>query len=117
MSEEQELKERFGALGLHLIDKAQEEINEIHRQTLFQKANIRKSYATKKQATPTPAAIIRKRVSSTTSIDLLSTTIYPSPTRTLLDIPCGKNNITSGEKNSNTATSSLGMLIPNNPKA
>lgn len=44
ISEEKDLKERFGNLGLYLVEKAKKEINEINRQTLFQKAEIRKSY-------------------------------------------------------------------------
>jgi vacuolar-type H+-ATPase subunit E/Vma4 len=38
------LRERFGNLGLYLIEKAKEEIRDINRQTLFQKAEIRKRY-------------------------------------------------------------------------
>ena len=44
ISEERDLKERFGNLGLYLIEKAKEEIREINRQNLFQKAEIRKKY-------------------------------------------------------------------------
>lgn len=44
ISEEKKLKERFGNLGLYLINKAQEEIKEFNRQNLFQKAEIRKRY-------------------------------------------------------------------------
>jgi vacuolar-type H+-ATPase subunit E/Vma4 len=44
ISEEKNLKERFGNLGLYLINKAQEEIKEFNRQNLFQKAEIRKIY-------------------------------------------------------------------------
>ncbi|MHA1150802.1 MAG: hypothetical protein ACTSR8_21490 [Promethearchaeota archaeon] len=47
MTEEFKLKERFGALGLYLVEKAQDEINELHRQVLFQKSNIRKTYTDK----------------------------------------------------------------------
>ena len=42
ISEEKNLKERFGNLGLYLINKAHDEIKEINRQNLFQKAEIRK---------------------------------------------------------------------------
>jgi len=38
------LRERFGNLGIYLIEKAKEEIRDINRQTLFQKADIRKRY-------------------------------------------------------------------------
>lgn len=38
------MKERFGNLGLYLVNKAQEEIKELNRQNLFQKAEIRKKY-------------------------------------------------------------------------
>ncbi len=38
------MKERFGNLGLYLVNKAQEEIKEFNRQNLFQKAEIRKIY-------------------------------------------------------------------------
>lgn len=38
------MKERFGNLGLYLVNKAQEEIKEFNRQNLFQKAEIRKKY-------------------------------------------------------------------------
>ena len=44
ISEEKDLKERFGNLGLYLVEKAKEEIKEINRQNLFQKAEIRKRY-------------------------------------------------------------------------
>lgn len=44
ISEEKNLKERFGNLGLYLVEKAKEEIKEINRQNLFQKAEIRKRY-------------------------------------------------------------------------
>jgi vacuolar-type H+-ATPase subunit E/Vma4 len=42
ISEEKELKKQFGNLGLHLINQAQNEIGEINRLTLFQKARIKK---------------------------------------------------------------------------
>jgi vacuolar-type H+-ATPase subunit E/Vma4 len=42
ISEERGFKERIGNLGLYLIDKAQKEIDELNRQTLFQKAEIKK---------------------------------------------------------------------------
>ena len=42
ISEEKELKKQFGNLGLHLINQAQDEIGEINRLTLFQKARIKK---------------------------------------------------------------------------
>ena len=44
ISEEKDLKERFGNLGLYLVEKAKKEIKEINRQNLFQKAEIRKKY-------------------------------------------------------------------------
>lgn len=44
ISEEPDLKKNVGALGLFMIDKAQQEIKEIHRKSLFQKAEIRKEY-------------------------------------------------------------------------
>jgi len=44
ISEDKNLKERFGNLGLYLVNKAQEEIKEFNRQNLFQKAEIRKRY-------------------------------------------------------------------------
>ena len=44
ISEEKNLKERFGNLGLYLVNKAQAEIKEFNRQNLFQKAEIRKKY-------------------------------------------------------------------------
>lgn len=44
ISEEKDLKERFGNLGLYLVEKAKKEIKEINRQNLFQKAEIRKRY-------------------------------------------------------------------------
>ena len=46
-SEEEELKKTVGALGLYLINKALQEIKEIHRQILFQKTEIRKQYEDK----------------------------------------------------------------------
>jgi len=36
------LKERFGKLGLHLINKAENDIKKINQQTLFQIAEIKK---------------------------------------------------------------------------
>jgi len=48
ISEETDLKKAVGALGIYMIDKAQQEIKEIHRRTLFQKAEIRKEYLEKK---------------------------------------------------------------------
>lgn len=48
ISEETDLKKNVGALGMFMIDKAQQEIKEIHRKTLFQKAEIRKEYLKKK---------------------------------------------------------------------
>lgn len=44
ISEEVELKEKVGLLGLFMIDQAQREIKEINRTTLFQKAEIRKNF-------------------------------------------------------------------------
>ncbi|MFW9971675.1 MAG: V-type ATP synthase subunit E family protein [Candidatus Odinarchaeota archaeon] len=38
------LKERFGKLGLHLIEKAKDEIKQLDEQTLFQIAEIKKRY-------------------------------------------------------------------------
>jgi len=40
--EDKGIRERFGNLGLYLINKAQEEIRDLNQQTLFQKAEIRK---------------------------------------------------------------------------
>lgn len=48
ISEETDLKKNVGVLGMFMIDKAQQEIIEIHRKLLFQKAEIRKEYAKKK---------------------------------------------------------------------
>ncbi len=42
MSEEKPLKERFGKLGLYLVEKAQNEIKDINQLNLFQKARIKK---------------------------------------------------------------------------
>ena len=44
ISEEKELKKRFGNLGLYLIDKAQNEIKELNQKTMFQKAEIKKRF-------------------------------------------------------------------------
>ncbi|MBD3193724.1 MAG: hypothetical protein GF317_01615 [Candidatus Lokiarchaeota archaeon] len=44
MSEKINLKERFGKLGMYLIDRAKEEIKDISQQKLFQKAEIKKKY-------------------------------------------------------------------------
>jgi vacuolar-type H+-ATPase subunit E/Vma4 len=44
MSENRDLKERFGHLGMYLIEKAQEEIKNLNQQILFQKAEIKKRY-------------------------------------------------------------------------
>ena len=44
ISEEKNLKERFGNLGLYLIDKAQNEIRKMNQEMLFQKAEIKKKY-------------------------------------------------------------------------
>jgi vacuolar-type H+-ATPase subunit E/Vma4 len=38
------LKDRFSNLGLYLIDKAEKEIKELNQKTLFQKAEIKKSF-------------------------------------------------------------------------
>lgn len=38
----EDLKERFGKLGIYLIEKAQDNLKEINRQNLFQKAEIKK---------------------------------------------------------------------------
>lgn len=38
------MKQGFGKLSIHLIEKAQEEIKEINRQTLFQMSEIKKKY-------------------------------------------------------------------------
>ncbi|NHJ24422.1 MAG: hypothetical protein EAX89_07605 [Candidatus Lokiarchaeota archaeon] len=44
MIEEKELKRNTGKLGLYMIENAQQEIKNIQRKTLFQKAEIRKEY-------------------------------------------------------------------------
>lgn len=44
MSEEKEIKEQFGLLGLYLIDKAEKKIKELNQNTLFQKAEIKKNH-------------------------------------------------------------------------
>ena len=44
ISEEKELKKRFGNLGLYLIDKAQNEIKELNQKTMFQKGEIKKRF-------------------------------------------------------------------------
>ncbi|MFW9865430.1 MAG: V-type ATP synthase subunit E family protein [Candidatus Thorarchaeota archaeon] len=44
ISELKSLKERFGKLGLHLIERAKKEINDINQQTIFQTAEIKKRY-------------------------------------------------------------------------
>ncbi|MHA1670291.1 MAG: V-type ATP synthase subunit E [Promethearchaeota archaeon] len=48
ISEEIDLKKNVGVLGMFMVEKAQQEIKEIHRKTLFQKAEIRKEYLEKK---------------------------------------------------------------------
>ncbi len=45
ISEEKELKEKFGNLGLYLINKAQDEIKDFNQRILFQKAEIRKRFS------------------------------------------------------------------------
>ncbi len=45
---EKNLKESFGNLGLYLVEKAKNEIRELHQQTLFQKADIKKRFIDKK---------------------------------------------------------------------
>ncbi len=44
ISEEKELKKRFGNLGLYLIDKAHNEIKELNQKTMFQKGEIKKRF-------------------------------------------------------------------------
>lgn len=44
MTEIRILKERFGNLGLYLIERAKNEITEINQQTIFQIAEIKKRY-------------------------------------------------------------------------
>lgn len=44
ISEEKEIKEKFGNLGMYLISKAQEEIKDFNQTILFQKAEIRKRF-------------------------------------------------------------------------
>ena len=43
------MKKQYGNLGFYLIEKAQKEINEFNRQTLFQKAEIKKRYLERSQ--------------------------------------------------------------------
>ena len=45
ISEEKNLKEKFGNLGIYLINKAQEEIKDFNQNILFQKAEIRKRFS------------------------------------------------------------------------
>ncbi len=47
ISEDKELKEQFGKLGLYLIDKAQREIKDINQNMLLQKAEIKKRHIEK----------------------------------------------------------------------
>ena len=49
ISEDKDLKKQYGNLGFYLIEKAQKEINEFNRQTLFQKAEIKKRYLERSQ--------------------------------------------------------------------
>lgn len=44
MSEEKDLREQFGKLGIYLINKAQGEIRDLNQLILFQKAKIKKNY-------------------------------------------------------------------------
>ncbi|MFW9773035.1 MAG: V-type ATP synthase subunit E family protein [Candidatus Thorarchaeota archaeon] len=44
ISELKELKERFGKLGLYLIERAKNEINDVNQKTIFQIAEIKKRY-------------------------------------------------------------------------
>ncbi|TFF87779.1 MAG: hypothetical protein EU549_04135 [Promethearchaeota archaeon] len=44
MSEKKDLKERFGHLGIYLVERAQEDIKNLNQQILFQKAEIKKRY-------------------------------------------------------------------------
>ncbi|MFX0021544.1 MAG: V-type ATP synthase subunit E [Candidatus Hermodarchaeota archaeon] len=43
------MRKQFGNLGLYLIEKAQKEIDDFNRQTLFQKAEIKKRYIERSQ--------------------------------------------------------------------
>ena len=45
ISEDKQLKEKFGNLGMYLINKAQEEIKDFNQTILFQKAEIRKRFS------------------------------------------------------------------------
>ncbi|MFX1589292.1 MAG: V-type ATP synthase subunit E family protein [Promethearchaeota archaeon] len=47
ISEEKNIKEQFGRLGLYLIDRAEEKIKEFNQQSLYQKAEIKKNYLKK----------------------------------------------------------------------
>ncbi|MFO8018843.1 MAG: hypothetical protein R6U96_09420 [Promethearchaeia archaeon] len=47
MAEKKDLKERFGKLGLTLVNDVQNEIKELRQDTLFQKAEIKKKYMEK----------------------------------------------------------------------
>jgi vacuolar-type H+-ATPase subunit E/Vma4 len=46
---ERELRERFGNLGIYLVEKAQKQVKEMNQQTLFQKAEIKKAYRERTQ--------------------------------------------------------------------
>jgi vacuolar-type H+-ATPase subunit E/Vma4 len=46
---ERELRERFGNLGIYLVEKAQNQVKEMNQQTLFQKAEIKKTYRERTQ--------------------------------------------------------------------
>ncbi|TXT61591.1 MAG: V-type proton ATPase subunit E [Promethearchaeota archaeon] len=46
---EKELKERFGNLGMYLIEKAQKKVKDMNQQTLFRKAEIKKKYKERTQ--------------------------------------------------------------------
>jgi vacuolar-type H+-ATPase subunit E/Vma4 len=46
---ERELRERFGNLGIYLVEKAQKQVKEMNQQTLFQKAEIKKTYRERTQ--------------------------------------------------------------------
>ena len=45
ISEEKNLKEKFGNLGIYFVEKAQEEIKDFNQNILFQKAEIRKRFS------------------------------------------------------------------------
>ncbi|MFW9829345.1 MAG: V-type ATP synthase subunit E family protein [Candidatus Thorarchaeota archaeon] len=47
MSEEKDIKEQFGKLGVYVVDKAEDQIKEINQKMLYQKAEIKKSYLKK----------------------------------------------------------------------